>query len=51
MRCFLENLVFGVWGRVFACHFTDPGVQRAWERLPVTAQHAVEGSGSNQKLP
>lgn len=51
MRCFLENLVFGVWGRVFAYHFTDTGVQRTWECLPVTAQHAVEGSGSNQKPP
>lgn len=31
--------------------FHNTGVQRAWECLPVTAQHAVEGYGSNQKLP
>lgn len=36
---------------MLACHFTDTGVQRAWECLPVTVQHAAEGSGSKQKLP
>lgn len=51
MRCFLEDRAFGLWGWVLVCHFAATGVQRAWKYLPVTALHALEGSGSNQKLP